>query len=170
MRFHPTWTSCRSGGCSGVQRWVSIRWRGTCSDSSRTASSESRAASRSPTFCHLQDQTDQLAGAYLNFCSYLSRIISPIALCAAIAAPELITIIYGPKWMPAAVPMQLLACGLLLVGLRLAIGFVYYEKNHPEFDYLRSRHAPRARRRNYFRPRAHRPGRREHGQERRSRS
>ena len=88
-----------------------------------------------PTFCHLQDQTDQLARAYLNFCSYLSRIILPIVLCAAIAAPELIKTIYGPKWLPAAVPMQLLACGLLLVGLRLAIGSVYYAKNHPEFDF-----------------------------------
>ena len=88
-----------------------------------------------PAFCHLQDQTDQLARAYLNFCGYLSRIILPIVLCAAIAAPELITTIYGPKWLPAAVPMQLLACGLLLVGLRLAIGSVYYAKNHPEFDF-----------------------------------
>jgi O-antigen/teichoic acid export membrane protein len=88
-----------------------------------------------PAFCHLQDQTDQLARAYLNFCGYLSRIILPIVLCAAIAAPELITTIYGPKWVPAAVPMQLLACGLLLVGLRLAIGSVYYAKNHPEFDF-----------------------------------
>src|SRR5260221_2059756 len=88
-----------------------------------------------PTFCHLQDQTDQLAKAYLNFSGYLSRIILPIVGCAAIAAPELIKIIYGPKWIPAAVPMQLLACGLLLVGLRLAIGSVYYAKNHPEFDF-----------------------------------
>jgi len=88
-----------------------------------------------PTFCHLQDQKDQLARAYLNFCGYLSRIILPIVLCAAIAAPELIKTIYGPKWLPAAVPMQLLSCGLLLVGLRLAIGSVYYAKNHPEFDF-----------------------------------
>ena len=88
-----------------------------------------------PTFCHLQDDTDQLAKAYLNFSGYLSRIILPIVGCAAIAAPELIKIIYGPKWIPAAMPMQLLACGLLLVGLRLAIGSVYYAKNHPEFDF-----------------------------------
>jgi hypothetical protein len=38
-----------------------------------------------PTFCHLQDQTDQLARAYLNFCGYLSRIVLPIVLCATIA-------------------------------------------------------------------------------------
>src|SRR5258708_12538355 len=88
-----------------------------------------------PTFGHLQDQPDQRAKAYLNFSGYLSRIILPIVGCAAIAAPELIRIIYGPKWIPAAVPMQLLACGLLLVGLRLAIGSVYYPKNHPEFDF-----------------------------------
>jgi O-antigen/teichoic acid export membrane protein len=84
-----------------------------------------------PAFCHLQDQTDQLARAYLNFCGYLSRIVLPIVLCAAIAAPQVIRTIYGSKWIPAATPMQLLACGLLLVGLRLAIGSVYYAKNHP---------------------------------------
>lgn len=88
-----------------------------------------------PTFCHLQNDTDQLAHAYLNFSGYLSRIILPIVICATIVAPELITTIYGAKWAPAAVPMQLLACGLLLVGLRLAIGSVYYAKNHPEFDF-----------------------------------
>jgi PST family polysaccharide transporter len=87
-----------------------------------------------PTFCHLQDQPESLARAYLNFCGYLSRIVLPIVLCATIAAPELLTTIYGPKWIPAAIPMQLLACGLLLVGLRLAIGSIYYAKNHPEFD------------------------------------
>ena len=88
-----------------------------------------------PTFCHLQDQPDQLARAYLNFCGYLSRIVLPIVLCGAIAAPELLTTVYGPKWAPAALPMQLLSCGLLLVGLRLAIGSVYYATNHPEFDF-----------------------------------
>lgn len=88
-----------------------------------------------PAFCLLRDEPDQLARAYLNFCGYLSRLVLPIVLCAAIAAPELLRTIYGPKWVPAAVPMQLLACGLLLVGLRLAIGSVYYAKNHPEFDF-----------------------------------
>lgn len=88
-----------------------------------------------PAFCLLQDQPDELARAYLNFCGYLSRLVLPIVLCAAIVAPELLRTIYGPKWVPAAVPMQLLACGLLLVGLRLAIGSVYYAKNHPEFDF-----------------------------------
>ena len=88
-----------------------------------------------PTFCHLQDQPDQLARAYLNFCGYLSRLVLPIVLCGAIVAPELLKTIYGPKWLPSAVPMQLLACGLLLVGLRLAIGSIYYARNHPEFDF-----------------------------------
>lgn len=88
-----------------------------------------------PAFCALRDQKEQLARAYLNFCGYLSRLVLPVVLCAAIAASELLRAIYGPKWVPAAVPMQLLAFGLLLVGLRLAIGSVYYAKNHPEFDF-----------------------------------
>jgi len=88
-----------------------------------------------PTFCHLQDDTEHLARAYLSFCGYLSRIILPIILCSTIAAPELISVIYGPKWLPAAGPMELLSCALMLVGLRVAIGSIYYAKNHPEFDF-----------------------------------
>jgi O-antigen/teichoic acid export membrane protein len=87
-----------------------------------------------PAFCLLQDQPEQLAKAYLNFCDYLARIVLPIVTCAAIAAPELITTIYGAKWAPAAVPMRLLAIGLLLAGLRVGIGSVYYSKGRPSLD------------------------------------
>ncbi len=87
-----------------------------------------------PAFCHLQDQPEQLAQAFLNFCNYVARIVLPIVICAAIAAPQLIETIYGAKWLPSAVPMQLLSVGLVLVGMRIAIGSVYFAKNRPEFD------------------------------------
>ena len=41
---------------------------------------------------------------------------------------------YGPKWVPAALPMRLLAPGLILMGLRVGIGSIYYTKDHPSFD------------------------------------
>jgi O-antigen/teichoic acid export membrane protein len=87
-----------------------------------------------PAFCQLQDQPEELARAYLNFCDYLARIVLPIVTCCAIAAPELITTIYGAQWAPAALPMRLLAIGLLLAGLRVGIGSVYYAKNRPALD------------------------------------
>jgi len=49
--------------------------------------------------------------------------------------------IYGPKWLPAVTPLRVLAVGLALVGLRLAIGTVYYAKGYPSFDiYLNGVH------------------------------
>lgn len=87
-----------------------------------------------PAFCRLQDDDQRLAKAYRDFFSYLCRFVIPIVACASIAAPELIGFIYGPKWVPAATQMRLLAPGLILLGLRVGIGSIYYTKDHPSFD------------------------------------
>ncbi len=87
-----------------------------------------------PAFCRLQDDDRRLAKAYRDFFSYLCRFVIPIVACASIAAPELIGFVYGPKWVPAATQMRLLAPGLILLGLRVGIGSIYYTKDHPSFD------------------------------------
>jgi PST family polysaccharide transporter len=87
-----------------------------------------------PAFCRLQDDREALARAYLDFFDYMARVVLPIVACAAIAAPEILRTIYGPQWIPSALPMRLLAIGLALSGLRLGIGSVYYSKNRPVLD------------------------------------
>jgi len=87
-----------------------------------------------PTFCKLQGRDAELAHAYRNFVSYIGRLVLPIAGCVAVAAPEILASIYGPKWLPAAIPMRLLALGLAMLGLRIGIGTVYYTKDYPSFD------------------------------------
>lgn len=87
-----------------------------------------------PAFCKLQGRDAELAKAYRNFVKYIGKLVLPIAGCAALAAPEILASIYGPKWLPAAAPMRLLALGLAIVGLRIGIGTVYYTKDYPSFD------------------------------------
>jgi PST family polysaccharide transporter len=87
-----------------------------------------------PAFSKLQENDDELAMAYRNFVNYIGRIVLPALGCVAIAAPELLASIYGVKWLPAAMPMRVLAVGLALLGLKLAIGTVYYAKGYPSFD------------------------------------
>ena len=87
-----------------------------------------------PAFCQLQDDHEALARAYLDFFDYMARVVLPIAACAAIAAPEILRTIYGPQWLPSALPMRLLATGLAFCGLRLGIGSVFYSKNRPTLD------------------------------------
>lgn len=87
-----------------------------------------------PAFCQLQHDEQELAQAYLDFFHYVARIVLPVVACAALAAPELIGVVYGSRWLPAATLLRVLAFGLGLVGLRAGIGSVYYAKDHPSFD------------------------------------
>ena len=92
-----------------------------------------------PAFCQLQDNNAELARRYLGFFQYISRIVLPVAACAAVAAPELIGTIYGARWLPAALPLRMLSIGLALLGLRTGIGSVYWAKARPAVDiYLNS--------------------------------
>ena len=87
-----------------------------------------------PAFCRLRGEDRRLATAYRDFFGYLARIVPAFALCAAILAPELLATVYGHKWIPAALPMRLLAAGLMLFGLEVGIGSVYYATDHPSYD------------------------------------
>jgi hypothetical protein len=87
-----------------------------------------------PALCALQNDRPALGKAYCEFINYIARLILPLIACAVIAAPQLITLIYGPHWAPAILPMRLLAAGLVLFGLRMAIGSVYFAVGRPVFE------------------------------------
>ncbi len=92
-----------------------------------------------PTFCRLQNNNQALAHVYQEFTSYLAKLILPMMTCAAVAAPYVVVGLYGNQWLNAATPLRILSIGLSLAGLRLAIGSIYYTKDHPSFDiYLHS--------------------------------
>jgi O-antigen/teichoic acid export membrane protein len=87
-----------------------------------------------PAFCKFQDDNDALSKAYIDFFSYISRVVLPVLAVAVIAAPEIVATVYGREWLPAAEPLRLLAAGLALAGLRVGIGSIYYSKNYPSLD------------------------------------
>ncbi|HEY2105305.1 MAG TPA: oligosaccharide flippase family protein [Candidatus Binataceae bacterium] len=87
-----------------------------------------------PAFSAIQEQRAQLARHYRALIAMVGRLVLPAMALLAIAAPKLIAVIYGAKWMPAALPLRLLTPGLALVGLRLAIGSIYYARGWPALD------------------------------------
>jgi len=87
-----------------------------------------------PAFCRMQHQPEQLRNAYLSFLSYMCRLIVPPLVCIAVAAPELLRQIYGPQWIPAAIPLRILSFGIITIGLRAGMGAVYYALGRPVFD------------------------------------
>ena len=87
-----------------------------------------------PAFSRVQDDNAQLAHAFSEFTGYIARFVLPIMAMAAIAAPEFVGFVYGPKWMPTVLPIRLLSIGFTLLGLRIGIGSVFYSKDHPSYD------------------------------------
>jgi len=87
-----------------------------------------------PAFSAIQDQQAELAAHYRALIAMIARLLLPAMAVLAIAAPALIAVVYGAKWMPVAGPLRLLTTGLALVGLRLAIGSIYYAKGYPTLD------------------------------------
>ncbi len=92
-----------------------------------------------PTFCRLRDDDRRFGQAYLKFFRYIAKIVLPLVTCLIVAAPEVLTAVYGAKWAAAATPLRLLGSGLAPAGLTVGIGSVYYAKNRPGLDlYLHS--------------------------------
>jgi O-antigen/teichoic acid export membrane protein len=87
-----------------------------------------------PAFCRIKEDNQRLADAYCRIVDSCSRAILPMAVCVAVAAPEILGAVYGPRWVSAAVPLRLLVPGLGLLGLRLAVGPIYYSKDRPALD------------------------------------
>lgn len=87
-----------------------------------------------PAFSRLQRDDEALAAAYRALLNYLSRLTLPIAACLAVASAELLVGAYGRHWFPAATPVRLLSVGLATMGLRMAVGSIYFAKDHPSFE------------------------------------
>jgi PST family polysaccharide transporter len=87
-----------------------------------------------PAFCQLQDSNQRLTQAYRVFVTYMSSIVLPVIASIAVAAPEVLTGVYGTQWLPAATPLRLLAPGLAMIGLTLGMGSVFYAKGRPSLD------------------------------------
>jgi PST family polysaccharide transporter len=82
----------------------------------------------------MQHQPEQLRNAYLSFLGYMCRLIVPPLVCIGVAAPELLRQIYGPQWIPAAIPLRILCFGIITIGLRAGMGAVYYALGRPVYD------------------------------------
>jgi O-antigen/teichoic acid export membrane protein len=87
-----------------------------------------------PAFSRLQDDNLELSRRYRDLSTYLARVVLPFSACIAIAAPEVLRVLFGAQWPPAAAPLRLLTFGLALNGLREGMGAIYYAKNRPYLD------------------------------------
>ena len=87
-----------------------------------------------PLFSHLQDDDEALRRHYCSLVRETGRILMPVMTGLAIAAPEVVTTVYGAQWHPAAAPLRALTFGITLIGITIGIGPIYYAKGKPLLD------------------------------------
>jgi PST family polysaccharide transporter len=66
-----------------------------------------------PTMARVQDEPRRLASAYLQGTALLALLTLPAGVVAAVLAPELVVVAFGPRWEAAAAPFQVLALGMM---------------------------------------------------------
>ena len=74
-----------------------------------------------PAFSNMQDDIRKVGKNVLSGIRILSFFAFPVSWGLSSIAPEIVEVILGPKWTPAALPLQVLA---LIIPLRVAGGFI----------------------------------------------
>ncbi len=87
-----------------------------------------------PAFAKAQNDNALLRRTYLKVIRYISLLVFPMLTGLALVAPELIPIVYGDKWIPAVVPLQLLCGAHMLYSLGSNVGAVYLAKGRPDLQ------------------------------------
>lgn len=62
-----------------------------------------------PSLTKLQDNTDVMRSRYLEGFGYVAAVIAPASIGMAVLAPEIVNILLGPVWAPAALPLLVLS-------------------------------------------------------------
>jgi PST family polysaccharide transporter len=66
-----------------------------------------------PTMARIQDDPRRLASAYLQGTGVLALLTLPAGVVAAVLAPELVAVGFGPRWAALVPPFQVLALGMM---------------------------------------------------------
>jgi Membrane protein involved in the export of O-antigen and teichoic acid len=84
-----------------------------------------------PAFSLLQDDNVRFRKGYMKLVSALSFFIMPALVGLAIVAPELIILVYGEKWAPTIIPLQILCIVGLIEATSQTTKSVFYAKGIP---------------------------------------
>jgi len=66
-----------------------------------------------PTMARVQDDPRRLSAAFLQGTGLLALVTLPVGVVAAIVAPELVAVAFGPRWAGLVAPFQVLALGMM---------------------------------------------------------
>ena len=77
-----------------------------------------------PSFSLVQADRERLRGVYLSSITLVAMLATPICAGAAVAAPEIVRVMLGPKWMAAVPILQVISATYVLSAVTMFAGVV----------------------------------------------
>jgi len=87
-----------------------------------------------PVYAKLQDDIQKLKQGYLRVLSYSSLLSIPTMCGIFILAPEIIRTVFGEKWLPAILPLQILSIFCLIRSIDTTTGELYAAIGKPKYN------------------------------------
>lgn len=88
-----------------------------------------------PVFCKVQDDNERLLKGLLRVTSFVALVSFPILGGLAFTAHDFITVAYGVKWLPTAVPLQILCLYAAMACANVVIGPLLNAKGRPDLGF-----------------------------------
>lgn len=88
-----------------------------------------------PAFSIIQDDNKTLQKGYLKVVRYISLITFPMLAGMFVVAPEFVVVIYGSKWMPMILPLQVLCLAGALKSVGTTVGTILLSKGRADIQF-----------------------------------
>ena len=88
-----------------------------------------------PHLATVQASDERLASAFIKSAKYLALITLPLLAGLACLARPTIVVLWSSKWLPAAVPMQILCLGASIRCILISYGTIFFCKNRPDLPF-----------------------------------
>jgi len=87
-----------------------------------------------PAFSAIQRDNPRLRKGYTTMIAYLSLATFPLVVGLFAVAPEFILVIFGTRWTPVILPLQVLCMGGLMASIGTTVGSILKAKGRPDLE------------------------------------
>lgn len=88
-----------------------------------------------PAFSTIQDDNETLRSGYLKVVQYISVITFPMLAGMIVVAPDFVVVVYGAKWAPMILPLQILCLAGALKSVGTTVGSVLLSKGRADIQF-----------------------------------
>ena len=88
-----------------------------------------------PAFSKIQNDNQTLRTGYLKVVRYISMITFPMLAGMFVVAPEFIMVVYGSKWTPMILTLQILCLAGALKSIGTTVGTILLSKGRPDIQF-----------------------------------